>query len=147
MSIDLKTAKQELLKLKEEYETRINKIEDHIQNPQDDLNEHWEDQAISYRQNDMRTNLMGEARQSLVYVENALSRIENGTYGECEVCGEKIEEQRLKALPYATLCMEHAEKHFSVILTLLFITQPYAKYRAPAAIADNAQRFAAQASP
>ena len=109
MSIDLKTAKQELLKLKEEYETRINKIEDHIQNPQDDLNEHWEDQAISYRQNDMRKNLMGEARQSLVYVENALSRIENGNYGECEVCGEKIEEQRLKALPYATLCMEHAE--------------------------------------
>ena len=109
MSIDLKTAKQELLKLKEEYETRINKIEDHIQNPQDDLNEHWEDQAISYRQNDMSTNLMGEARQSLGYVENALSRIENGTYGECEVCGEKIEEQRLKALPYATLCMEHAE--------------------------------------
>lgn len=109
MSIDLNTAKQKLLKLKDEYENRIDKIEDHIQNPQDDLNEHWEDQAISYRQNDMRKNLMGEARQSLVYVENALSRIENGTYGECEVCGKQIEEQRLEALPYATLCMEHAE--------------------------------------
>ena len=109
MSIDLQAAKQNLLTLKEEYETRIAKIEDHIQNPQDDLNEHWEDQAISYRQNDMRTNLMVEARQSLIYVENALSRIENGTYGKCEVCGEQIEEQRLQALPYATLCMEHAE--------------------------------------
>lgn len=109
MSIDFKAAKQELLKLKDEYETRIDKIEEHIQNPQDDLNEHWEDQAISYRQNDMRKNLMGEARQSLVYVENALSRIENGTYGECEVCGRQIEEKRLEALPYATLCMEHAE--------------------------------------
>ena len=109
MSIDLQAAKQNLLTLKEEYETRIDKIVDHIQNPQDDLNEHWEDQAISYRQNDMRTNLMVEARQSLIYVENALSRIENGTYGKCEVCGEQIEEQRLQALPYATLCMEHAE--------------------------------------
>ena len=109
MSIDLNTAKQKLLALKEEYETRINNIEDHIQNPQDDLNEHWEDQAISYRQNDMRKNLMGEARQSLVFVENALSRIENGKYGECEVCDERIEEQRLEALPYATLCMKHAE--------------------------------------
>lgn len=108
MSIDLDHAKQNLLNLKEEYETRIDKIEDHIQNPQDDLNEHWEDQAISYRQNDMRQNLKSEARQSLVYVENALSRIENGTYGECEVCGERIEAQRLEALPYATLCMEHA---------------------------------------
>ncbi|QCB30203.1 MULTISPECIES: TraR/DksA family transcriptional regulator [Psychrobacter] len=108
MSIDLNHAKESLLTLKEEYETRIDKIEDHIQNPQDDLNEHWEDQAISYRQNDMRQNLKSEARQSLIYVENALSRIENGTYGECEVCGEPIEAQRLEALPYATLCMEHA---------------------------------------
>lgn len=108
MSIGLNHAKESLLNLKEEYETRIDKIEDHIQNPQDDLNEHWEDQAISYRQNDMRQNLKSEARQSLIYVENALSRIENGTYGECEVCGEPIEAQRLEALPYATLCMEHA---------------------------------------
>ena len=109
MSVDFDIAKQELLKLKEEYETRIDKIEDHIQNPQDSLNEHWDDQAISYRQNDMRKNLLGEARQSLIYVENALSRIENGTYGECEVCGKDIEEKRLEALPYATLCMEHAK--------------------------------------
>ena len=57
----------------------------------------------------MRTNLMVEARQKFYYVENALSRIENGTYGKCEVCGEQIEEQRLQALPYATLCMGHAE--------------------------------------
>ena len=109
MTINLDIAKQNLLTLKNEYETRIDKIEDHIQNPQDDLNEHWDDQAISYRQNDMRKNLMGEARQSLIYVDNALSRIENGTYGECEVCSKPIEEKRLEALPYATLCMEHAE--------------------------------------
>ncbi|MBH0095991.1 TraR/DksA C4-type zinc finger protein [Psychrobacter sp. NZS113] len=109
MSINLETTKQNLLALKNEYETRIDKIEDHIQHPQDSLNEHWEDQAISYRQNDMRKNLMGEARQSLIYVDNALSRIEKGTYGECEVCGKQIEVQRLEALPYATLCMEHAE--------------------------------------
>lgn len=109
MNIDFNTAKQELLKLKEEYETRIAKIEDHIQNPQDDLNEHWEDQAIVYSQNDMRRNLMVEAQQSLIYVNNALSRIESGAYGECEVCAEPIEPQRLQALPYATLCMKHAE--------------------------------------
>ncbi|MGO1250363.1 TraR/DksA family transcriptional regulator [Psychrobacter sp.] len=109
MSIDLTATKQNLLKLKAEYEERIDKIEDHIQNPQDDLNEHWDDQAISYRQNDMRKNLLGEARQSLIYVENALSRVENETYGECEVCAEPIEEKRLEALPYATLCMDHAE--------------------------------------
>lgn len=109
MSINLDIAKTKLLELKEEYETRIHKIEDHIQNPQDSLNEHWDDQAISYSQNDMRKNLLVEAKQSLVYVRNALSRIEKGTYSECEVCGEEIAEKRLEALPYATLCMQHAK--------------------------------------
>ena len=57
----------------------------------------------------MRKNLLVEAKQSLVYVRNALSRIDNGTYSECEICGKEIAEQRLEALPYATLCMEHAK--------------------------------------
>ena len=101
--------KGQLESLKQEYETRIDKIEDHLHNPQDELDEHWDDQAISMRQNDMRQNLLAEAQQSLTYVNNALMRIENGTYGECVECGEDIEEKRLDAVPYATLCMEHAE--------------------------------------
>jgi len=109
MSIDLDVAKKTLLDLKEEYQARIDNIEDHIQNPQDELNKDWEDQAISIRQNDTRQLLAAEARQNLIYVNDALSRIENGTYTECEVCGEPIQEERLKAVPYATLCMEHAE--------------------------------------
>ena len=109
MSIDFDNAKQKLLQLKEEYKTRIHKIEDDIQNPKDDLNKDWEDQAISIRQNDTRQLLAAEARQNLIYVNGALSHIANGIYGECEVCGEEIQEQRLQAVPYATLCMEHAE--------------------------------------
>ena len=101
--------KAQLESLKQEYETRIDKIEDHLHNPQDELDEHWDDQAISMRQNDMRQNLLAEAQQNLTYVNNALMRIENGTYGECVECGEDIEEKRLDAVPYATLCMEHAE--------------------------------------
>ena len=109
MSIDLDAAKQKLLTLKEEYETRITTTKNDIQNPQDELNKDWEDQAISIRQNDTRQLLAAEARQNLVYVEDALSHIANGTYGECEVCGKPIQQQRLEAVPYATLCMEHAE--------------------------------------
>lgn len=60
------------------------------------------------RDNEMRKTLLVEAKQGLTYVNNALSRIENGTYGECTVCGEDIEDKRLEAVPYATLCMQHA---------------------------------------
>ena len=42
--------KKTLLELQEEYQTRIDTIEDHIQNPQDELNKDWEDR-LSYSSN------------------------------------------------------------------------------------------------
>jgi RNA polymerase-binding transcription factor DksA len=39
-------------------------------------------------------------------VEHALRRMEEGTYGICEVCGKEIPYERLEALPHATLCVE-----------------------------------------
>lgn len=43
-------------------------------------------------------------------VENALSRIERGGYGQCESCGNDIPTARLDALPYATLCVDCARR-------------------------------------
>ncbi|NPA38765.1 MAG: TraR/DksA family transcriptional regulator, partial [Candidatus Nanohaloarchaeota archaeon] len=43
-------------------------------------------------------------------IDKALERIEEGTYGYCEVCGKPIEEKRLEAIPWTTLCKEHAEE-------------------------------------
>ncbi|HLU31185.1 MAG TPA: TraR/DksA family transcriptional regulator [Acidimicrobiia bacterium] len=43
-------------------------------------------------------------------VENALTRIERGEYGQCESCGNDIPTARLDALPYATLCVDCARK-------------------------------------
>jgi DnaK suppressor protein len=39
-------------------------------------------------------------------IRSALERIENGTYGICESCGEDITPQRLKARPVTTQCIE-----------------------------------------
>ncbi len=41
----------------------------------------------------------------LQQVEEALGRIEDGTYGACEMCGQPIHPDRLRALPYARLCI------------------------------------------
>lgn len=43
-------------------------------------------------------------------IDEALERINNGTYGICEVCGKEIEEERLQAIPWTTLCIEHAKE-------------------------------------
>jgi RNA polymerase-binding protein DksA len=39
-------------------------------------------------------------------IDRALERIDEGTYGLCERCGRPIEKARIKALPYATLCIK-----------------------------------------
>ncbi len=43
-------------------------------------------------------------------VDWALQKIDEGTYGLCEVCGKAIPLARLDALPYTTLCVEDARK-------------------------------------
>ncbi len=48
-------------------------------------------------------------QQVLTQVEEALERIEEGTYGRCLRCGNFIDYARLKVLPYATLCIRCKE--------------------------------------
>jgi DnaK suppressor protein len=50
-------------------------------------------------------SLTYNARDLLVQTERALARIETGTYGSCESCGEPVGKARLKAFPRATLCV------------------------------------------
>ena len=45
------------------------------------------------------------SRRILQQVEDALRRMDAGTYGLCDRCGRPIEKERLEALPYATLCL------------------------------------------
>jgi DnaK suppressor protein len=50
------------------------------------------------------------ASQTLVQVQDALKRIEAGTYGKCTACGRQIETARLEAVPWAAYCLEDQEK-------------------------------------
>ena len=48
-------------------------------------------------------------RDLIQKIEGALERLENGTFGTCERCGKPIEKARIKALPYANLCIKDAQ--------------------------------------
>ncbi len=49
--------------------------------------------------------LSAQARAAAVEIDRALAKIESGTYGSCEQCGEQIPDARLQALPQAALCV------------------------------------------
>jgi DnaK suppressor protein len=49
--------------------------------------------------------LSAQARASIEEIDRALQKIDAGTYGACERCGQPIPEARLEALPYASMCV------------------------------------------
>lgn len=49
-------------------------------------------------------------RKLIIKIREALQRIEDGTFGDCEDCGEEIGVDRLKARPVTTLCIECKRK-------------------------------------
>ena len=55
-------------------------------------------------------SLSENVKDILKRVDEALNRIEKGTYGICELCGQAIPEERLQALPYANLCITCKQK-------------------------------------
>ncbi|MEY2397213.1 MAG: DnaK suppressor protein [Actinomycetota bacterium] len=52
--------------------------------------------------------LANSLRESLDEVEAALAKVDDGTYGLCEVCNEPIAAARLEAMPAARHCIAHA---------------------------------------
>jgi DnaK suppressor protein len=49
--------------------------------------------------------LSAQARAAATEIDRALAKIDSGTYGRCEQCGEQIPDARLQALPQAALCV------------------------------------------
>jgi len=53
------------------------------------------------------TSIVNQLEKQLGEVQSALDRMEKGTYGICETCGEPIEEERLLANPSARISIKH----------------------------------------
>jgi DnaK suppressor protein len=91
--------------LKESKET-LQHLQDENQNHPDfaDRASSETDRAIELRARDRQRKLIAK-------IDEALSRIEDGTYGYCEETGEPIAIKRLEARPIATLSIEAQERH------------------------------------
>lgn len=64
------------------------------------------DAALDQAQDEINSQLAEVESRELSQIEKALERMQSGQYGVCEVCAGKIKLERLKALPYATLCID-----------------------------------------
>ena len=64
-----------------------------------------EEEAVDLQETDVEQAILDNEKALLVEVQQALARIDNGTYGICSNCGQPIPEERLEAIPWATLCV------------------------------------------
>ena len=88
--------------------------EENPRNMEDELGElagrgsdnHLGDMATVTFDRELDEGLEEGAQQTLAQIDSALARLDEGTYGICERCGNPIGEERLRARPWATLCID-----------------------------------------
>jgi len=73
------------------------------------FDEEYADAGTNTFEREKDLSLSNNIKDLMDKIDRALDRIEHGTYGLCERCDKPIEKARIKALPYATLCIEHAQ--------------------------------------
>ena len=73
-----------------------------------DYDENFADSGQVAAEQGENQQLLIQFRDQIGDVETALARLDDGTYGTCEVCGKAISEARLEALPATRFCIDHA---------------------------------------
>jgi len=110
----LKKQKQRLVELRDAY---LNSIEgvasETIRNENGDASAfgmHQADAGSDAYDRDFALSLLGKEQDALYEINEALKRIETGTYGLCEGTGVRIPEERLEAMPFARFSVTYQEK-------------------------------------
>ena len=69
--------------------------------------QHQADMGTETFEREKDLSILEQVEAELADVEHALRRLDDGTYGTCEVCGKVIPDERLEAMPATRLCLEH----------------------------------------
>ena len=103
--MDTQAQKRRLLERRDELNARLENVEKELDQP---ATTDWEDRS-SERQGDEVLEALGQVEMNeLRRIDAALDRIENGSYGSCQKCGNEISEARLELLPDTPLCKDCA---------------------------------------
>jgi DnaK suppressor protein len=96
-------------KLEEKHRQLVDEVGKNVQygkGPDDDSIKDLGDQASSAYNREFLFGLGNGERRQLKDVASALQKLDDGSFGACERCGEIIGEKRLEALPFARYCID-----------------------------------------
>jgi len=66
---------------------------------------HMADMAADTYERELSMNIVSSEQELLYQIDDALKRLDDGTFGTCQQCSQPILMSRLKAVPYASLCI------------------------------------------
>lgn len=87
-----------------ELSLRLNRIQSDRMRAEQPLEPDFSEQAVQRENDEVLDRLQSATAADLAQVTHAIARLDTGAYGVCEVCGETIEKERLRAVPQATSC-------------------------------------------
>jgi RNA polymerase-binding protein DksA len=109
-ALDLATIKQTLEEQRQNLTAFIDKKQN-LRHGMEVSNPGQGDRAMDSRLKNKETLLINHVEHQLEDVNQALDRLENGTYGICISCGENIQAARLEIMPSAAFCIECQRNH------------------------------------
>ncbi len=107
--MDTEAVRARLLKRREELQTRASSARADLRHESDPLSADFAEQVTQRETDEVLGAISESAREELRRIQAALRRLDEGTYATCSVCGEPIEEGRLKAVPYTDRCRNCAK--------------------------------------
>jgi DnaK suppressor protein len=95
----------DVVRLREEIASAEHDLADLLRDPGDGAGDDQADAGTKAFEREHEMALANNSRDMLTQAERALHRIDDGTYGVCEICGSPIGKARLQVFPRATLCV------------------------------------------
>jgi RNA polymerase-binding protein DksA len=108
--VNTQEARSRLEARRAELTDRQERVARHTRHRDEPLSQDFAEQAVELENGETLVALDREISQELVQIDHALKRIDADTYLICEGCGEPVGEERLKALPYASRCIDCASE-------------------------------------
>lgn len=110
---EIEEFKKRLEELKLQLNQTLGKVSEDVKNKEEPkgYSQHQADEGTDDFDQTISIEISGKEQTILRQIERALEKIEEGTYGTCDVTGEEIPRKRLDAVPYATMTVQAQEKY------------------------------------
>ena len=110
---DIEEFKKQLIEIQKQINQTLGKVSEDVKTKEESkgYSQHQADEGTDDFVKNISIEISGKEQMILRQIERCLEKMEEGTYGICDVSGEEIPIKRLEAVPYATMTVKAQGQH------------------------------------